>query len=331
MIYGDYTWVNEDGTPLQLRREISFSAFVLLYHRVLYIPTTAMFFRRRILDDGQLLNEDLHYAMDFEFFVRLNRLGYRFMHISKVLADFRFHAESKSVAFPERQLAEQEQITRQYSRILRKCSPRWAAPILSGLRTAAAFAVTAKRRYADTTSHNFSRYESRTSMRVLISGLWAAEQPSGICRTVVNLIRCLNLVDPSLEVTLAIGEWQRSYFEESLGLRELRAKVVNVAISNRAYSRNAWYMRELPRIRSSRIRRSRAHLISCSCVHEKFHCPVITTLHDLYPYDRPGNFGFPASAVQPAIPKTGLLNPNESSAFRSSRSSHFASIFWDIR
>ncbi len=144
VIYGDYTWVDEEGTPLQLRREIAFSAFVLLYHRVLYIPTTAMFFRRRILDDGQLLNEDLHYAMDFEFFVRLSRLGYRFMHISKVLADFRFHSASKSVAFPERQLAEQKQITRQYSPILRKCSPRWASLILSGLRTAAAL-----RRYSE--------------------------------------------------------------------------------------------------------------------------------------------------------------------------------------
>lgn len=144
VIYGDYTWVDEDGRPLQLRREISFSAFVLLYHRVLYIPTTAMFFRRRILDDGQLLNENLHYAMDFEFFVRLSRLGYRFMHVSKVLADFRFHPASKSVEFPERGLAEQEQITLQYSPILRNCSPQWASSVLSGLRAAAAL-----RRYGE--------------------------------------------------------------------------------------------------------------------------------------------------------------------------------------
>ncbi len=144
VIYGDYTWVDEEGRPLRLRREISFSPFVLLYHRVLYIPTTAMFFRRRILDDGQLLNEDLHYAMDFEFFVRLNRQGYRFMHISTVLADFRFHSASKSVAFPQRQLAEQEQVTLQYSPILRKCSPQWASSVLSGLRAAAAL-----RRYSE--------------------------------------------------------------------------------------------------------------------------------------------------------------------------------------
>jgi glycosyltransferase involved in cell wall biosynthesis len=130
-------------------------------------------------------------------------------------------------------------------------------------------------------------------MRVLISGLWAAEQPSGICRTVVNLIRCLNLVDRSLEVTLALGAWQRAYFEDTLGLGELKVEVVEIAISNRSYSRSAWYARELPRL----ARRLSADLVHLSfpapVVRREFHCPVITTLHDLYPYDRPRNFGFP--------------------------------------
>ena len=130
-------------------------------------------------------------------------------------------------------------------------------------------------------------------MRVLISGLWAAEQPSGICRTVVNLIRCLNLADRSTEVSVALGEWQREYFEDTLGLGELKMEVVEIAISNRSYSRSAWYARELPRL----ARRLSADLVHLSfpapVVRREFHCPVITTLHDLYPYDRPRNFGFP--------------------------------------
>lgn len=130
-------------------------------------------------------------------------------------------------------------------------------------------------------------------MRVLISGLWAAEQPSGICRTVVNLIRCLNLVDRSIEVTLALGDWQRSYFDDALGLGELKAEVAEVAIPNRSYSRNSWYARELPRL----ARRLSADLVHLSfpapVIRREFNCPVITTLHDLYPYDRPQNFGFP--------------------------------------
>ncbi len=130
-------------------------------------------------------------------------------------------------------------------------------------------------------------------MRVLISGLWAAKQPSGICRTVVNLIHCLNLADRSMEVTLALGKWQRAYFEDALGLSELKTEVVEIPISNHSYSRNSWYARELPRL----ARRLSADLVHLSfpapVVRRKFNCPVITTLHDLYPYDSPQNFGFP--------------------------------------
>ncbi len=37
-------------------------------------------FRRRIFDEGNWMDESLHYAMDFEFFVRLASRGYRFKH-----------------------------------------------------------------------------------------------------------------------------------------------------------------------------------------------------------------------------------------------------------
>ncbi len=75
IVYGDYLMVDAAGKVLKIRREIEFSAFVLLYHRVLYIPTTATFFRRRVFDEGNWLDETLQYAMDLEFFIRLSDLG----------------------------------------------------------------------------------------------------------------------------------------------------------------------------------------------------------------------------------------------------------------
>lgn len=121
VIYGDYTWIDEAGTIQQLRREISFSPLVLLYHHVLFIPTTALFFRRRILDDGFLLNENLEYAMDFDFMVRLMQNGYRFLHVSRFLADFRFQPQSKTCMSPQSQLRETAEVTRQCSNVLRHC------------------------------------------------------------------------------------------------------------------------------------------------------------------------------------------------------------------
>lgn len=159
VIYGDYTWIDKLGDVVQLRREIEFSRFVLLYHHVLYIPTTAMFFRRRILDAGHLLNETLHYAMDFEFLLRLSMLGYRFMHISEYLADFRFHPASKSSQFADRQLREHDSIMHQYSPILRSLSPNSATRALSGgLRVLAGI-----RRYAEKTIRGYYFTQFRPS------------------------------------------------------------------------------------------------------------------------------------------------------------------------
>lgn len=107
IIYGDYAWVDAEGRAFQLRRETSFSKFVLLYHHMLYVPTTATFFRRRFIDEGELLDISYHYAMDYEFFVRLAERGYRFQHISRTLADFRSQPASKSNTGAKQQFLEQ--------------------------------------------------------------------------------------------------------------------------------------------------------------------------------------------------------------------------------
>lgn len=120
VIYGDYTWIDESGRVSSIRREIEFSHFILLYHRVLYIPTTATFFRRRIFDEGNRLDEQLHYAMDFEFFVRLAAHGYRFKHVPAILADFRFQEGSKTCTASHKQLEELDSVMHLYSPVLRK-------------------------------------------------------------------------------------------------------------------------------------------------------------------------------------------------------------------
>jgi glycosyltransferase involved in cell wall biosynthesis len=115
IVYGDSTWIDAEGRTFRLRREIEFSYFILLYHRVLYIPTTTTFFRRRIFDEGNLLDESLDYAMDFEFFVRLAGLGYRFQHLPSVLGDFRFQPDSKSSRMPHKELEEVNIVMQRYS------------------------------------------------------------------------------------------------------------------------------------------------------------------------------------------------------------------------
>jgi glycosyltransferase involved in cell wall biosynthesis len=138
IVYGDYTWMDEQGRVFRIRREIEFNHFVLLYHRVLYIPSTATFFRRRIFQEGNRLNEVWQYAMDFDFFLMLASRGYRYRHIPAVLADFRFHRNSKTCATPHKQLEEVDNIARLYSPLLsRMKAPATRRLTLAMLRSCA--------------------------------------------------------------------------------------------------------------------------------------------------------------------------------------------------
>jgi glycosyltransferase involved in cell wall biosynthesis len=139
VIYGDYAWIREDGDPFRIRHEIEFNLFILLYHRILYIPTTATFFRRRVFEEGNWLDEALHFALDFEFFLRLATRQYRFLHVPCVLGDFRFQPLSKTCRNGRKQLEEKERVMQLYSPLLRRFqSPVAHRAVLVLLRSCAA-------------------------------------------------------------------------------------------------------------------------------------------------------------------------------------------------
>ena len=144
VLYGDYTVIDQHNRCQQIRREISFSPFVLAYHKVLYRPTTATFFDQKIFQEGNFVDTRYQYAMDYEFFLRLSRRGYRFRHIPKLLADFRWHPESKTGKAACRQMEEQDLILARYSPRLSGVGGFSKGSALSVLRYLAAF-----RRYSE--------------------------------------------------------------------------------------------------------------------------------------------------------------------------------------
>jgi len=130
-------------------------------------------------------------------------------------------------------------------------------------------------------------------MNLLITAMSSATAPSGICRHAYNLVRCAASSKEVLQITLAIGKWQKSYFQHSFNLDNTKLAIVSVDISNDAFARNLWHLRELPNL---------ANCTAADIVHLSFpvpvlrstlRCPVVVSLHDLYPYDEPDNFGFP--------------------------------------
>jgi glycosyltransferase involved in cell wall biosynthesis len=89
-----------------------------------------------------------------------------------------------------------------------------------------------------------------------------------------------------------LGEWQREYFEACYQF-ESKIEIQYVSISNRALVRNRWYSSGLVELCRS---------LSADVLHATFpiplgrkgwNCKVVGTVHDLYAFDAPENFGYP--------------------------------------
>lgn len=65
-----------------------------------YLAQPAVFFRRTILEKYGYLDEDLHYCLDYEFWLRLALKGARFAYLEQVLAATRLYPQTKTLSDP---------------------------------------------------------------------------------------------------------------------------------------------------------------------------------------------------------------------------------------
>ncbi|MEI7997939.1 MAG: glycosyltransferase family 2 protein [Candidatus Omnitrophota bacterium] len=140
LLYGDYRFVDVNGDLIRVRKELGFDEFMLKYLHVLYIPTTTTFFRRKVFDEGNFLDINYHYAMDYEFFIRLSAQGYTFGHVPQVMADFRWHVDAKSQQISKAK-AEMEKALLAHDQFLRQFNP----PLKMIFRNTLMFAARLKR------------------------------------------------------------------------------------------------------------------------------------------------------------------------------------------
>ena len=113
VFYGDCVFVNGEGNITRSKVEHEFDADILFYFGC-YIPSTATFFRRRVIDSGHLLDCDFRVCMDFEYFVRLATAGFRFHYVPQFIAAFRWHDDNISLQHVERRAYERQEVQRRY-------------------------------------------------------------------------------------------------------------------------------------------------------------------------------------------------------------------------
>lgn len=97
IVMGDCNLVDEDGRIIDrvLNYERGFEE-LRKYRIGRSVPTQpAIFFRRRLLQECGLLDEMLHYGMDYDLWMRFAQ-RHRFYHIGITFANYRFHSKSKN-------------------------------------------------------------------------------------------------------------------------------------------------------------------------------------------------------------------------------------------
>jgi glycosyltransferase involved in cell wall biosynthesis len=99
VVYGRLERIDEDGliipTPLLPKDRVEFSKDLILGECVVNQPGS--FWRREAMDHAGLLSEDLHYALDYDYWIRMALAGARFKRLPDVLARFRLSSGSKTV------------------------------------------------------------------------------------------------------------------------------------------------------------------------------------------------------------------------------------------
>jgi glycosyltransferase involved in cell wall biosynthesis len=138
-------------------------------------------------------------------------------------------------------------------------------------------------------------------MKVVVTLASTPKNLAGVPRHAVNLIHCLLTRREFSEVHLVAAPWQLDFVRAASPLSDSRFKLHSAHIGNNTVRRNLWFYNQLP-VLAQQLGADLVHLAYPVPVRSgAFKCPTVVTLHDLYPYDIPENFGFPKVLVSRAI------------------------------
>jgi len=130
-------------------------------------------------------------------------------------------------------------------------------------------------------------------VKALIAVASFAQNLSGLQRHAFNVARCLLLQPEISALHLVIAPWQMDLISQASLPNDVRLFTHIGNMAPNSFSRNLWYIRELPKI-AAQLGVDVVHFSYPMPVNARaFRCPTVVSLHDLYPYEIPRNFGFP--------------------------------------
>lgn len=112
MVYGDSNAVDDKGALVK-RYKLHEMRLDEVFSWDPHIPQPTVFLRREVIDTVGLMNIDLHYAMDYELWMRVE-LRFKLKYIPKFLATERRHSTAKSIASALDSVSEAIQVVEQF-------------------------------------------------------------------------------------------------------------------------------------------------------------------------------------------------------------------------
>ena len=145
-------------------------------------------------------------------------------------------------------------------------------------------------------------------MNIVIAAVTSNRSISGVSRHAANLTKCL-LIRPEISALhVLVSPWEEEYVRGAISRNDKRLCIHPVLPHPGRLRRNSWYYRDLCGI-AEQLRADVVHLAYPSPIRANgFSCPVVVTLHDLYPYDIPSNFGYPKVFLNRLILRQCLKN-----------------------
>ncbi len=98
LVYGRADLIDSDGSVVRPILWEDFSAPVCIARHRYTIPQPAAFFRRETIQRVGLLDERLHYCLDWDYWIRIALAGLKIAKIPHTLARCRLHRGSKTVS-----------------------------------------------------------------------------------------------------------------------------------------------------------------------------------------------------------------------------------------
>lgn len=112
LVYGDCYAIDQRGQQYGLIKGHPFDVQRMIM-RGEFVPQQAAFWSRRAMETVGVFDATLHFCMDHDFFIRIGR-QFPAVYLAQPLANFRFHADSKTVSREEKHWRESMLVSQRY-------------------------------------------------------------------------------------------------------------------------------------------------------------------------------------------------------------------------